>query len=157
MSDTINMFCMECKDWIDDWGEHGCPSEYWVVTDNEMVGIASKLYAMGITPLSAIWTATEMSDREDYEYLLTLKIDIGRRINEAILGELSEGWKYCWETVTPDRSELHMLAYTERWFNLGFDGEGMDKRIRELIKEFEAYLDTRDCEAIKALLLLGAG
>lgn len=155
MSDAINMFCMECKDWIDDWGEHGCPSECWVVTDKEMVGIAIKLYAMGITPLSAIWTATELGAWNDYEYLLTLKIDIGRRISEAILGDLSEGWKYCWETVTPDRSELHMLAYTERWFNLGF--ESVNDRIGKLIKEFEEYLGTRDADAVKALLLLGAG
>ncbi len=155
MSDTINMYCMECKDWIDDWGEHRCPSGFWVVTDKEMVGIASKLYAMGVTPLSTIWTATEMSARDDYEYLLSVKIDIGRRINEAILGELPNGWKYFFETVTPDRSELHMLAYTERWYNFGF--ESADERIEEIIKEFERYLETRDCEAVKALLLLTTG
>ena len=155
MSDTINMYCMECKDWIDDWGEHGCPSEYWVVTDKEMVGIASKLYAMGITPLSAIWTATEMSAWDDYEYLLTLKIDIGRRISEAILGKLPSEWKYHWETVTPDRSELHLLGYVEKWFNLGF--ETVDERLGKLIEGFEEFLDTRDSEAVKSLLLLGAG
>lgn len=155
MAETISMYCLKCRDWIDDWGEHGCPSGYWVVTDKEMVGIAERLYSMGITPMTAIWTATELSTRKDYEYLLALKIDIGRRINEAILGELPKNWQYFWQTVTPDRSELHMLAYTERWYNFGF--ESVNERIEEIIKEFEEYLETRDADAVKALLLLGAG
>ena len=155
---SINMFCVHCGDWIEgDWSEHGCPSEYWVVTDKSMVGIVGRLYAMGIVPMTAVWTATEMSSRNDYEYLLTLKIDIGRRIDEAVLGELPEGWQYFWETVTPDRSELHMLAYTERWYNLGFIGESVNERIGKLIKEFEDYLETRDAGAVKALLLLTTG
>ena len=45
-----------------------------------------------------------------------------------------------------------MIAYVERWHNLGF--ESLDERINELIKGFEAFLDTRDSEAVKALLLL---
>ena len=44
----INMFCVQCKDWIaGDWSTHECPSEYWVVADKEMVGIG-KLNAMGL-------------------------------------------------------------------------------------------------------------
>lgn len=153
---SINMFCVQCKDWIEgDWSEHGCPSEYWVVADELMIGIVGRLYAMGIVPMTAVWTATEMSSRDDYEYLLTLKIDIGRRINEAVLGELPKGWRYYWNTVSPDHSELHMLAFTERWYNFSF--ETVDDRVEEIIKGFEVYLDTRDCEAVKALLLLTTG
>lgn len=155
MSDTINMYCMNCHGWVDDWDSHDCPSGYWVVTDKEMVGIATRLHNLGITPLSAVWTTTEIGVWDDYEYLLSVKIDIGRRISEAVLGELPSGWKYHWETVTPDKSELHILAYTERWYNFGF--KSVDRRIEELIKEFEEYLDTRDADAVKALLLLGAG
>ena len=97
--------------------------------------------------MSAVWTTTEIGVWDDYEYLLSVKIDIGRRISEAVLGELPSGWKYHWETVTPDKSELHMLAYTERWYNFGF--KSVDRRIEELIKEFEEYLDTRDADAVR--------
>lgn len=152
---VIALYCMDCREWVYDRDNHDCPIEHWVVTDRNMVGIASKLYDMGIVPMTALWTTTEMSTRKDYEYLLSVKIDIGRRINEAVLGELPSGWKYYWSTVTPDRSELHMLAYTERWYNLGF--ESVAERIEEIIKEFEGYLETRDCEAVKALLLLTTG
>ena len=155
MAEAISMYCLKCREWVDDWAMHDCPSGYWIVVDEEMVGIAERLHSMGITPLTAIWTATELGAWNDYEYLLSVKIDIGRRINEAILGELPKNWKYHWSTVTPDRSELHMLAYTERWYNLGF--ESVNKRINSLIKEFESYLDTRDNEAVKALLLLTTG
>jgi len=125
------------------------------VADELMIGIADRLYAMGIVPMTAIWTATELGEVKDYEYLLSVKVDISERISEAVLGELPVGWRYYWNTVSPDRSELHMLAYTERWYNFGFDS--VVDRVEELIKEFESYLDTRDSEAVKALLLLTTG
>ena len=152
MVEVLRLYCMDCKKWVYDRDSHECPIEHWVVTDENMFGIADRLYDMGIVPMTAVWTATELSTRVDYEYLLTLKIDIGRRINEAVLGELPKGWQYFWETVTPDKSELHMLAYTERWFNVGF--ESVNERIEEIIKEFEEYLETRDADAVKSLLLL---
>jgi tRNA/tmRNA/rRNA uracil-C5-methylase (TrmA/RlmC/RlmD family) len=48
--------------------------------------------------------------------------------------------------------ELHMLGYTEYWYNLGF--EDIATRIERLIKDFEAFLDTRDAEATKAIITL---
>jgi len=150
---SINMFCVQCKDWIDgDWSEHSCPSEYWVVADKEMVGIANRLYSMGITPLTAIWTATELGEVEDYEYQLTIKIDIGSRISEAVLGELPKGWHYFWSTAPPIQVEMHLIAYVEHWYNFGF--ETAKEHIDAEIKRFEEFLDTRDAAATKALLLL---
>lgn len=157
MVEVLSAYCMDCMQWVYDRDSHECPTEHWVVADKEMVGIADRLFAMGITPMVTLWTAVKLGEVEDYEYLLTLRIDLEGRISEAILGELPSGWRYHWETITPDRSELHMLAFTEHWYNFGFDGESVDDRIEELIKEFEEYLDTRDSEAVKALLLLTTG
>lgn len=157
MVEVLSSYCLDCKEWVLDRDTHKCPTKYWVVTDKEMVKIVDSLYSMGIVPMVALWTAVELGEVEDYEYLVSLRIDISERISEAILGELPKGWRYYWETITPDRSELHMLAFTEHWYNFGFDGESVDGRIEELIKEFEEYLDTRDADAVKALLLLGAG
>jgi hypothetical protein len=47
-----------------------------------------------------------------------------------------------------------MIACIERWYDFGFEGESAENRVNELIKQFENYLDTRDCEAVRALLLL---
>lgn len=152
MTESIEMFCMACGEWVEDWGEHKCDSKYWVVTDRETVGIAKRLYNMGIMPLSAIWTATEISDWVDYSYRINVKIDVGCRISEAVLGELPSGWHYFWHTAPPVCVEMHMIAHSERWYNLGF--ESMSERINEVIRGFEEFLDTRDCEAVKALLLL---
>ncbi len=59
---------------------------------------------MGIVPMTAMWFATELSNWDDFEYQLTLKIDIGQRISEAVLGELPTGWHYYWETAPPIKS-----------------------------------------------------
>jgi hypothetical protein len=154
METSSRLYCMECREFVPVRDDHDCPSEYFAAVDREMVGIVDRLYKMGITPMIAVWSAIDMGDVKDFEYLLTVKVDIGRRICEAVLGELPAGWKYHWETVTADRSELHMIAYVEHWYNFGFTGESVESRIDELIKGFEEFLDTRDCEAVKALLLL---
>ena len=154
METSSRLYCMECRQFVPVRDEHDCPSEYFAAVDKEMVGIVDRLYKMGITPMIAVWSAIDMGDVKDFEYLLTVKVDIGRRICEAVLGELPAGWLYHWETVTPDRSELHMIACVERWYDFGFEGESVESRIDELIKGFEEFLDSRDCEAVRALLLL---
>jgi hypothetical protein len=154
METSSRLYCMECRQFVPVRDAHDCPSEYFAAVDREMVGIVDRLYRMGITPMIAVWSAIDMGDVKDFEYLLTVKVDIGRRICEAVLGELPAGWKYHWETVTADRSELHMIACVEHWYDFGFEGESAENRVNELIKQFENYLDTRDCEAVRALLLL---
>jgi hypothetical protein len=154
METNSRLYCMECRQFVPVRDVHDCPSEYFAAVDREMVGIVDRLYKMGITPMIAVWSAIDIGDVKDCEYLLTVKVDIGRRICEAVLGELPAGWQYHWETVTPDKSELHMIAYVEHWYNFGFEGESVESRIDELIKGFEEFLDTRDCEAVRALLLL---
>ena len=154
MENVSRLYCMECREFVPVRDVHDCPSEYFAAVDREMVGIVDRLYKMGITPMIAVWSAIDMGDVKDFEYLLTVKVDIGRRICEAVLGELPAGWQYHWETVTPDKSELHMIAYVEHWYNFGFEGEIAENRVIELIKQFEEFLDSRDCEAVKALLLL---
>ena len=154
MEAVSRLYCMECREFVPVRDEHECPSEYFAAVDREMAGIVDRLYRMGITPMIAVWSAIDMGDVKDCEYLLTVKVDIGRRICEAVLGELPAGWKYHWETVTADRSELHMIACVERWYNFGFEDESVESRIGELIKGFEEFLDSRDCEAVRALLLL---
>lgn len=154
METSSRLYCMECRQFVPVRDAHDCSSEHFAAVDREMVGIVDRLYKMGITPMIAVWSAIDMGDVEDFEYLLTVKVDIGRRICEAVLGELPAGWKYHWETVTPDKTELHMIACVERWYDFGFEGESVESRIDELIKGFEEFLDSRDCEAVRALLLL---
>ena len=107
---------------------------------------------MGITPLTAVWVATELGNWDDYKYQISIKIDIGQRISEAVLGKLPCKWNYFWETAQPLRVEMHMIAFVELWYNLGF--ESKEERIAKEITRFEAFLDTRDPDAVKALLLL---
>lgn len=154
MENVSRLYCMECREFVPVRDEHDCPSENFAAVDREMTGIVDRLYKMGITPMIAVCSALEVGEVKDYDYLLTVKIDIERRISEALLGELPSDWKYYWHTSPPENFELHMIAYVEHWYHYGFDGESAENRIGELIKGFEEFLDTRDCEAVKALILL---
>lgn len=147
-----NLYCMACKEFVAERDKHDCPSKYIAAIDKEMAGIAGKLFDMGITPMIAVWSATELGETKGYEYLLTMKIDIGRKINKVVLGDLPAGWKYHWEMLSPDGMGLHMIVYVEHWYNMG--PETLYDRICKKIKELEEYLDTLDIEGIKALLLL---
>ena len=48
MIPIIAQYCMECKEWIEDSDTHKCSKDSWVLADKEMVGIADRLYSMGI-------------------------------------------------------------------------------------------------------------
>jgi len=109
---------------------------------------------MGIRPMVAVWTSIKQGDIEDTEYVLTLQIDIGSRVCEPVLGDLPAGWEYHWKKDASDKTELSKITCEAQWFDCGFAGKSLENKIGELVKEFEAFLDTRDKEAVKSLLLL---
>lgn len=150
------LYCMRCRKFVPQRAldEHGCPFKYISAVDKEMTGIVDRLYKMGIPPVYAVWSATSLKG-EKGKYAISIRIDIGRRISEDILGKLPQGWGYIWETATSDRSPMHLIAYGENWCDSG--SETLEERIKKLIKDLEEFLDTKDCEAIKAVLILMEG
>ncbi|ABN51761.1 hypothetical protein V6C42_02175 [Pseudoclostridium thermosuccinogenes] len=149
------LYCLECREYVPLHlrDNHPCPSDKIAAVDKEMTGIVDRLYDMGITPTCAVWTATKQSD-DEIEYLLTVQIEIESQVCQPVLGDLPTGWEYHWEKDASDKIKLNSIAYEEIWYDFGFDGESLQGRINELIKDFEGFLDTRDCDAVQALMLL---
>lgn len=149
------LYCLECREYVPLHlrDNHPCPSDKIAAVDKEMTGIVDRLYDMGITPTCAVWTATKQSD-DEIEYLLTVQIEIESQVCQPVLGDLPTGWEYHWEKDASDKIKLNSIAYEEIWYDFGFDGESLQGRINELIKDFEDFLDTRDCDAVQALMLL---
>jgi len=146
---------LECREYVPLHlrDNHPCPSDKIAAVDKEMTGIVDRLYDMGITPTCAVWTATKQSD-DEIEYLLTVQIEIESQVCQPVLGDLPTGWEYHWEKDASDKIKLNSIAYEEIWYDFGFDGESLQGRINELIKDFEGFLDTRDCDAVQVLMLL---
>ncbi len=141
-------YCMVCKKIISNCDAHECQIKRQVLTDPILVGIVDRLYTLGLEPVMAIYSVNSVGTASDV-YNPSIVIQLSTQIKCRILGELPAGWAYGWKDG--------------KVFSLDFnDGQSYTDiseamtRINTVIKEFEAYLDTRDVEGTRAIMLLAA-
>lgn len=139
-------YCMICKQAITNSTEHECQIKRQVLTDPILVGIVDRLYNLGLEPVMAIYSFNSVGTVSDM-YHPSIIIQLSTQIKCRILGELPAGWTYGWKDG--------------KVFTLDFnDGQSYTEvvdamaQINAVIKEFEAFLDTRDVESTKAIMLL---
>lgn len=145
----MSLYCLACR--VFAYKNHKCDIRTVIPIKCEMRGIADRLYALELDPMSAAWFTHPIQDSL-YEHGITIDIDFKYQFAPVILGDLPTGWAMYTETVTPDHLPVMVLIYSERYVWLGF--ETVEQRVQEIIKEFEEYLDTRDKDALIALRLL---
>ena len=141
-------YCMICKQAITNSTEHECQIKRQVLTDPILVGIVDRLYNLGLEPVMAIYSFNSVGTASDM-YHPSIVIQLSTQIKCRILGELPAGWTYGWKdgmVFTLDFNDSQ--SYTKV--------EDAMTRINAVIKEFEAYLDTRDVESTRAIMLLTA-
>ena len=141
-------YCMVCKKIISNCDVHDCQIKRQVLTDPILVGIVDRLYNFGLEPVMAIYSFNSVGTASDV-YNPSIIIQLSTQIKYKILGELPAGWAYGWKdgmVFTLDFNDGQ--SYTEV--------EDAMAQINAVIKEFEAYLDTRDVESTRAVMLLTA-
>lgn len=117
-----------------------------------MRGVADKLYnLLGNEMLSASCFVYPV-DGSIYDHTIIIDIEFRRQISTMILGDFSIGWKWHTQTVTDDHLPLMALGYSEPYVWSGV--LTVEDRVQQIIKEFQAHLDTRDIEAVRAILTL---
>ena len=141
-------YCMVCKKIISNCDVHDCQIKRQVLTDPILVGIVDRLYTLGLEPVMAIYSVNSVGTASDV-YNPSIIIQLSTQIKCRILGALPAGWTYCWKDG--------------KVFSLDFnDGQSYTEvvdamaRINAVVGEFEAYLDTRDVESTRAVMLLTA-
>lgn len=98
---------------------------------------------MAIYSFNSVGTASDM-------YHPSIVIQLSTQIKCRILGELPAGWTYGWKD-----GMVFTLDFND-WCTYIDISEAM-AQINAVIKEFEAFLDTRDVESTKAIMLLTNG
>ncbi|WP_128426723.1 hypothetical protein [Gudongella oleilytica] len=141
-------YCMICKQAITNSTEHECQIKRQVLTDPILVGIVDRLYNLGLEPVMAIYSVNSVGTASDM-YHPSIVIQLSKHLKYKILGELPAGWKYCWND-----GKVFSLDYNDSQSYT--DAEESEEHIKEVVKDFEAFLDTRDVESTKALMLLMA-
>lgn len=142
-------YCMVCKKIISTCDVHECQIKRQTLADSILFGIVDRLFNLGLEPVMAIYSFNSVDTVSDV-YHPSIIIQLSTQIKYKILGELPAGWTYCWDNgmvVSLDFNDGQ--SYT--------DVEDAMTRINTVIKEFEAYLDTRDVESTKAIMLLTTG
>lgn len=142
-------YCMICKQAITNSTEHECQIKRQVLTDPILVGIVDRLYNLGLEPVMAIYSVNSVGTASDM-YHPSIVIQLSKHLKYKILGELPAGWTYGWKD-----GMVFTLDFND-WCTY-IDIVEAETRINTVIKEFEAYLDTRDVESTKAVMLLTTG
>ena len=141
-------YCMICKQAITNSTEHECQIKRQVLTDPILVGIVDRLYNFGLEPVMAIYSVNSVGTASDM-YHPSIVIQLSTQIKYKILGELPAGWAYGWKD-----GKVFSLDYND-WCTY-IDIVEAETRLKEVTKEFEAYLDTRDVESTRVVMLLTA-
>jgi len=97
---------------------------------------------MAIYSFNSVGTASDM-------YHPSIIIQLSTQIKCKVLGDLPAGWAYGWKD-----GKVFSLDFND-WCTFIDISEAII-RIITVIEEFEAYLDTRDAESTRAVMLLTA-
>ncbi|OPJ65512.1 hypothetical protein [Clostridium chromiireducens] len=135
---------------------HQCDALKLVTITKECKGIVDRLFDLvgtGAGALSASHFVTPVIATE-CEYYINVYIDLPPKdFPIKLLGDFPVGWVIHTETVSSDHISILVIAYNETF---RYDGvKTVNDRVKEIIKEFEYYLDTHyDPQAIKSVLKL---
>ncbi len=145
----VRDYCVQCKKPVTDCAKHEHQIRHSVLADDVMLGIVDRLYDLGIATVMAICTFNRTGSAPDI-YHPGIIIQLSEQVTYEMLGELPVGWSYCW-----DDGMVFSLDYND-WCTY-IDIVEAETRLKEVTKEFEAFLDTRDVESTRAVILLATG
>jgi hypothetical protein len=145
----MSLYCPKCRKWA--YKNHKCSIFSLIPTTRDARPLVDKLFNLGFDLLS-IACLTHPVQGSLYEHTIIVDIEFKRQYISTILGDLPVGWKYYLETVTDDHWPISALAYGETYVWFGF--ETIEERIEQIVAGFVEYLDTRDKEALGAIMLL---
>ncbi len=130
---------------------HKCSPLSLVPVTHECRTIADMLWDLNVEPLCVAHFTSPVTGSA-YEHYISFCIELRKGYPINILGDLPAVWKIYTETITDDHTPLLVIGYIETF--VFDDVKTVDDRIREITKEFEDYLSTRDIQATKSILML---
>jgi len=144
----VRDYCVQCKKPVTDCAKHEHQIRHSVLADDVMLGIVDRLYDLGIATVMAICTFNRTGSAPDINHPGII-IQLSEQVTYEMLGELPAGWAYGWKD-----GKVFSLDFND-WCTYIDISEAMT-RINAVVGEFEAYLDTRDAEGTRAIMLLTA-
>ena len=139
----MRRYCPKCRVWA--YKNHKCPESALVDTYTELKFVVQRLYDLGIQAEWASWGVSHKRRHADGNDRLIVDINLRAEENVIALGELPTGWVCLWDTKD-------IIGYTV--IVTGLELKSVKECAVKIIKEFEEFLDSRDSEAVKALLVL---
>ena len=141
-------YCMVCKKIISTCDVHECQIKRQTLADSILFGVVDRLFNLGLEPVMAIYSFNSVGTASDM-YHPSIVIQLSTQIKCRILGELPAGWTYDWKD-----GKVFSLDFNDSQSYI--DVEDAMTLINAVVGEFEAYLDTRDVEGTRAIMLLTA-
>lgn len=146
----MGLYCLKCKRFAYRNHNSDCTIRDVIPITKDMRGIADRLHRLSFEMLSARCFKHPVTESL-YEHTIIVDIEFRHEYSTTILWDMPKGWKWFTE-VAGIGWPMMALSYSETFICLGF--LSVEERIKEITDEFEAYLDTLDNDALRAIRLL---
>jgi hypothetical protein len=145
------LYCPKCKVWA--YKTHKCPPSRLIALTVEMREIVDKLTELGIEVDGAsCYVREHLVQGFCIQHILIAEVHLAAMYPEAILNEMPKGWSYYTHTVTTDHWPISTLVYSHSGCWLTY--EAMKRQIKAVVTRFIKYLNAKDRDGLKAVILL---
>lgn len=142
----MGLYCLKCGVWA--YKTHKCNIMTLVPLTPECVGLANKMYALGLELLSAGCFVTQVVDSL-YDHRITFDVELKHQIPPILA--LPPKWSYYTEIIGTD-FQISVIGYSELYT---WDGvNSPSERCQQIADDFSVYLSTLDKIALEAVLTL---
>lgn len=135
----MSLYCLKCKKYA--YKTHKCSTKYLISITKDMLPIVLKADSLGLQVASA-FTIKESQDLVGaYTYFKCLYPDI-------LLQELPDGWCLTDYVTIDNQAICSCLSYETEYI------DSLDEVIAYAIGDLLRYLDTRDRDGLRSIMLL---
>lgn len=150
---ALKPYCTKCKKWADK--RHKNRGGKVIMVSEEVLEAVEALIELGIGvhKASCYMTPYSIVYGKSVEYTLYTVINLSRHYPSCLFEDIPDRWKYYTETITPDKTPVQMLCYTET--NCWDSYEDIQQRAKSVVAGFAEYMrTTRDKAGLDAVLTL---
>lgn len=145
----MSLYCMKCHKWATNKA-HPCNTENLISATKNMLPVALKVDSLGLQVASAFCLTEKHNHRVSIEAGVYFKCIYP----DALLQDLPSSW-YWSDYITLERKVIcSCLSYESEYIATG--EVSIDEFVESVINDLLDYLDTKDSNGLRAIILLSS-
>jgi|GEM_PF-3852244 len=140
------LYCLKCKKWA--YRNHPCPINSLISVTKNMLPVALKVDSIGLQVASAFCS----TDTHNHHTLVEAGVYFKCLYPEMLLQDLPSGWYWTDYITLEHKAICSCLSYEAAYVDTG--AMSLVQTIESVIDDLICYLDARDKDGLRAIMLL---